>query len=384
MNSRERCLAALNHQEGDRIPFDVGGTVNTTIHVMAYAALRDYLGLPKREIQTLHQAAQVARLHEDFLEKLKVDTRFVDRDMPITRGSAQLLDEGDYVAFYDSWGVGWHMPKQGGFYYDMYFHPLNVDDIWERLKTYRWPEADNPALFQGMRERALEAQRKEKLVLLGGFSAGLVEKHAWLRGFERAYLDYASEPQLLEKIMDKLTELKITYWQHVLPLVGDLVDVAVEGDDFAGQERLLFSPKTFRQVVKPRHAAVFAAIKKAAPHIKIHFHSCGAIRSVLPDLIEIGVDAINPVQINASGMDPYGLKKDFGRDIVFWGGGVDTQKVFSSGTAQEVRADVRRNIDALAPGGGFIFTPVHNTQANVPPENFMSMWETLQEFGVYS
>jgi uroporphyrinogen decarboxylase len=162
------------------------------------------------------------------------------------------------------------------------------------------------------------------------------------------------------------------------------VDVAVEGDDFAGQERLLISPKTYRQIIKPRHQAIFSAIKKAAPNIKIHFHSCGAIRPVIPDLIEIGVDAINPVQISAVGMDPFALKKDFGKDIVFWGGGVDTQKVFGNGTPQEVRDDVKRNIEALAPGGGFIFTPVHNTQANVPPENFMMMWKTLQEYGVYS
>jgi uroporphyrinogen decarboxylase len=383
MNSRQRCLAALNHQEGDRVPFDVGGTVNTTIHVKAYTALRDFLCLPRKDIQTLHQAAQVARLDEDFLEKMKVDTRFVDRDMPITRGGSQLRDEGDYVAFSDSWGVGWRMPKQGGLYFDMYFHPLDVDNVQERLQTYTWPDANSPVLYQGMLEHAQQARQQDKLVLLGGFSAGLVEKHSWLRGYLRAYIDYVSEPQLLETILDKLMELKITYWQNALRKVGEFVDVAVEGDDFAGQERLLISPKTFRQVIKPRHQQVFAAIKKAAPHIKIYFHSCGAIRPVIPDLIEIGVDALNPVQISATGMEPYGLKKDFGKDIVFWGGGVDTQKVFGSGTVQDVRDDVRRNIDALAPGGGFIFTPVHNTQSNVPPENFMAMWETLQEFGVY-
>jgi uroporphyrinogen decarboxylase len=384
MESRERCLAALNHLEADRIPFDVGGTVNTTIHVKAYAALRDYLGLPRRKIETLHQAAQVARLDEDFLEKLGVDTRFVDRDTPITRNGAALRDEGEYVAFSDSWGVGWRMPKQGGLYYDMYLHPLDVEDLDEQLKTYEWPDANNPVLFAGQLENAIQARQQNKLVLLGGFSAGLVEKHAWLRGYLRAYTDYASNPRLLASIMDILTELKITYWENALARVKDYIDVVVEGDDFAGQERLLISPQTFRQVIKPRHRAVFAAIKKAAPHVKIHFHSCGAIRPVIPDLIEIGVDALNPVQISAAGMDPYGLKKDFGKDLVFWGGGVDTQKVFGSGSVQDVRDNVRRNIDALAPGGGFIFTPVHNTQANVPPENFMMMWETLQEFGVYS
>ena len=183
--------------------------------------------------------------------------------------------------------------------------------------------------------------------------------------------------------MDKVTALKIEYWERSLAQAGDHIDVVFEGDDVAGQDRLLISPKAYRDIVKPRHKETFQAIKKAAPHVKIFFHSCGAIQPLIPDLIEIGVDILNPVQISASGMDPFELKKEFGSELVFWGGGVDTQNVFSTGTPQEVRDDVRRNIDALAPGGGFVFNTVHNTQADVPPENFMTMWETLQEYGAY-
>ncbi len=382
MNSRERVLTAINHQEPDRIPFDIGGA-NTTIHVKAYAALRTYLGLPEVEIQLLHQAGQAAKLDEDFLSLLKVDTRFITVSKPESKGTAKLRDEGDYVAFTDSWGVGWRMPKKNGLYYDMYQHPLDGTDVDEKLKTYQWPDASRPSLFEGQKENAINIRQQGKLGSMGTFCAGHFEKFSWIRGFIDAYSDMILNPKLVGLMMDKITELKITYWQKALGESGDYVDVAFEGDDVAGQNKLLISPKTYRQIVKPRHKELFAAIKKAAPHVKIFFHSCGAIRPLIPDLIEIGVDILNPVQINSAGMDPFELKKDFGKDLVFWGGGVDTQKVFSTGTPQEVRDDVKRNIEALAPGGGFVFNTVHNTQADVPPENFMAMWETLQEYGAY-
>ena len=150
----------------------------------------------------------------------------------------------------------------------------------------------------------------------------------------------------------------------------------------AGQDRLLFSPDIYRKYMKPRHTELFSFIKKQAP-VKLFFHTCGAIQPLIGDLIESGIDILNPVQKSAAGMDLVDLKREFGKDVVFWGGGVDTQRVFSTGTPDEVRDDVKHSIDALAPGGGFVFCTVHNTMANVPPENFMAMWETLQEYGVY-
>jgi uroporphyrinogen decarboxylase len=384
MNSRERALAALHHEEPDRIPFDIGGTVCSSIHKTAYIALRKYLGLTERKVELLHQAGQVARLDEDILELLRVDTLFLDREKPASRGTVELRDEGEYWAYDDSWSVGWHMPKQDGLYYDMYAHPFDTDDVEARLKGYTWPDASSPEVYAGMKERAIELRKQDKLVLLGGFSAGPVERLTWLRGFSRGYMDLALDTNIAEFFLDKITELKATYWENALSQFGEYIDVAVEGDDFAGQDNMLISPKTYRELIKPRHGRIFEVIKQTAPHVKIHFHSCGAIRPVIPDLIEIGVDALNPVQISAAGMDPFGLKSEFGKDITFWGGGVDTQNVFEVGTPDDVREDVRRNIEAFAPGGGFIFTTVHNTQPNVPPENFMAMWETLQEYGIYT
>jgi uroporphyrinogen decarboxylase len=183
-------------------------------------------------------------------------------------------------------------------------------------------------------------------------------------------------------MLDRLVEFKMAYWERALGEIGDLVDLVVEADDLAGQQTLLMSPRTYRQVIQPRHKRLFAFIKAQAP-VKVFYHSCGAVRPLIPDLIEAGIDILNPVQISAAGMGLQELKREFGRDLVFWGGGVDTQGVLGTATPQEVEKHVRRNIEALAPGGGFVFAAVHDIQANVPPENIMAMWEAWKEYGIY-
>jgi len=184
--------------------------------------------------------------------------------------------------------------------------------------------------------------------------------------------------------LDFVCEIKMEYWARALELVGENVTMVHEGDDLAGQDRLLIAPELYRDFLKPRHTRLFEFIRKhAATDVKIFYHSCGAVAALIPDLIESGIDILNPVQVNAADMDTRRLKRLYGKEITFYGGGVDTQRVLPRGTPAEVRAEVRRRIDDLAPGGGFIFATVHNIQADVPPENIEAMWETLQEFGVY-
>jgi len=178
-------------------------------------------------------------------------------------------------------------------------------------------------------------------------------------------------------------ELKLAFWEMALPPLRDVVDVISEADDYGTQVSQLISPRMFRRLMKPRLAVLFNRIHELAPDAKLFFHSCGNVRPLLPDFIELGVDILNPVHVRATGMDPVELKRDFGRDIVFWGGGVDTQDVLPHGTPAQVRDDVRRNIDALAPGGGFVFNTVHNIQADVPAENIVAMVEALHEYGTY-
>lgn len=381
MQSRERVLLALNHQEPDHVPFDLGGTGATGIHLTAYGRLRRHLGLPEIPARIEDIIQQLAVVDDDVAARLQTDCRNV-----APRSSAiynlAFRDEGDYTAYTDEWNIGWRMPKEGGFYYDMYQHPLETAAAVGDAAGYVWPDARDPHRFEGLRERAQAVHAAGQVVILGGLSAGVTEMHSWLRGFVKYFTDFRLNPALAEYLMDQVTELKMAYWERALAEAGPYVDVVMEADDMAGQDRLLVSPATYRRFIKPRHTKLFAFIKRQAP-VKIFFHTCGAIRPLIGDLIDSGIDILNPVQKSAAGMDLAALKHDFGRDVVFWGGGVDTQRVFSQGTPAEVRDDVRRSLDALAPGGGFVFGTVHNTQADVPPENFMAMWETWRDHGGY-
>jgi uroporphyrinogen decarboxylase len=190
-------------------------------------------------------------------------------------------------------------------------------------------------------------------------------------------------PDLADALIGKITDLKIAFWEMALPALRDVVDVVVENDDYGTQTSQLISHDQYLTAFKPHQMRLFGAIKKAAPEAKLFFHSCGNVRPFLPDFIEGGVDILNPVHISAEGMEPHALKRDFGDDIVFWGGGVETQHVLPHCTPDEVREDVKRNVEALAPGGGFVFNTVHNIQSEVPPQNVMAMWETLMEVGRY-
>lgn len=384
MNSRQRTKMALNHQEPDKIPFDLGGTVLTSINVHAYRNLRKYLGLPEKEIGVMDVFQQIAVVDDDVRQLLGVDVRNV---APRSSATHQIVvnetDMPNYKFFHDEWGIGWRMPKQGGFYYDMFEHPLSGATSIADIKNFPWPDPVDPARFTGLRESArYVAEELEELVILGGLSAGFIELTAWTRGFAKFYPDLVTNLDWLTYLMDTIIDLKLAYWEIALPMVGEYADVVQEADDLAGQFDLLISPEIYRKVVKPRHKKIMDFIK-ARSDAKIFFHSCGAIRGIIPDLIEIGIDIINPVQVSATGMESSALKRDFGKDMTFWGGLVDTQGVFTNGTTQQVKDEVRRRIDDFGTGGGFVAAAVHNIQANVPPENVMAMWDTLQEYGDY-
>jgi len=384
MNSRQRAKMALNHQEPDRIPFDLGGTVLTSINVHAYRQLRQFLGLPEKEIGVMDIFQQIAVVDDDVREKLGVDVRNVAPRSSATHNI--VLNETDmpgYTFFHDEWQIGWRMPKDKGFYYDMFEHPLANASSIEDIKNFPWPDAVDPARFVGLKEQARHvAEDLEELVILGGLAAGFIELTAWTRGFAKFYPDLVTNREWLTYLMDKIIDLKMAYWEIALPMVGYYADVVQEADDLAGQFGLLISPEIYREVVKPRHKKIMDFIK-ARTDAKIFFHSCGAVRDIIPDMIDVGIDILNPVQVSATGMESAALKRDFGNEMTFWGGLVDTQGVFTNGTEQQVRDEVRRRIDDLGPGGGFIAATVHNVQANVPPQNIMAMWETLQEYGNY-
>jgi uroporphyrinogen decarboxylase len=202
-------------------------------------------------------------------------------------------------------------------------------------------------------------------------------------GMENCLVLMATDRNLAGALFDRLLELKLAFSEMALPELVALVDVVAEFDDYGTQTSQLISPRMFRQQLKPRLRRLFARIKRLAPDAKLLFHSCGSVRPIIPDLIETGVEVLNPVHVRAVGMEPSALKRDFGDALVFWGGGVDSQGVLPRGTPQQVKDDVRRNVEALAPGGGYVFSPVHNIQADVPPQNILAMLEALETYGVY-
>lgn len=386
LNSFERVKTALEHKEPDKVPFDLGGSVLTGMNAVAYKNLRAYLGLPDKQIEICDRIQQLARIDVDIIDLLKVDVKDVDPQDPDNPGlSKDPVVEDGYHTYIDEWGITWKMPVEGGIYYDMRSHPLSGMSSLDELRKFNFPDPVDPGRFRTMKQRADKYVHEEgKAYILGRNSAGIFEMALWLKGFEEFFMDLALNPEFAEGLLDIITDIKMKYWEKALDAVGDNVLVISEADDLAAQNSLLVSANMYRQFIKPRHKKLFSYIKsKAQNKVYIFYHTCGAVKELIPDLIEAGVDILNPVQVNAKGMDSKELKKLFGKDITFWGGGVDTQHILPHGTPQEVRNETKRRIEDLAPGGGFIFNPVHNVQRDVPPENYMAMWETLQEYGVY-
>lgn len=385
MNSRERILKALNHEEADRVPYDLAGSTWSGITNTAYQNLRKHLGKPEEEAEWSDVIQQIVIPSEDILDELQVDTRGI---FPLTSHNwnvyAQLKDLGDYWEYHDEWNFVHHFPKTGYWFSLVKNSMKDVDFTKDHIvEEFSWPDANNPERFVGLREKAIKFRDLNKIVMTKGLCAGLFEMHQRVRGMENAMLDPFMLPENSDKLVGKLADLKIEFWDAALNELGDVVDIVGEGDDYGTQQSQLISPDQFRDYYKPHFMRVLSFIKKKAPNVKLMFHSCGNVRPIIGDLIEMGVDILNPVHVNAAGMEPFQLKKDFGQDIVFWGGGVDTQHVLPSGSVQDVRDDVKKNIEALAPGGGFVFNTVHNIQAEVPPENIMAMIDTLRTYGKY-
>ncbi len=381
MEARDRVLTALDHREADRVPRDLAGTRYSSIHEEAYARLRPALGLPEAEITIVDTTQGLAHVHDDMLDRFGADVALVASGSP-SGYRREVVSDGEYERFVDEWGVVRARPI-GGLYYESSTAPLKGVISAADVAAFAWPDPRDPGRLAGMAERARHIREVEhRAVFVGSLCAGVTEMHFRLRGYEDGYMDLAADPQLARQIMEKVTELKLAYWEKVLDAFGDLIDIAAEADDLGAQHAPLFSPKTYREIVKPLHAEIVSYIKSRSK-ARFFLHSCGAIRDLIPDLIEIGVDCLNPVQVSATGMDTAGLKTEFGRDMTFWGGAVDPQDTLARGTPEEVGVEVRRRIADLKPGGGFVFASIHNIQAHVPVENILAMWEALDEAGTY-
>jgi uroporphyrinogen decarboxylase len=387
MTSRERLKTALNHCEPDRVPYDLAGTTVTSISGLAYERAMKFKGYSDYydESETVDLVSQIIIPPEEMLVKLKSDTRRAGANR-ILELEKMLGKEGDTWILKDQYNCTWEMAEGSDFYFNQTYHPLEqYDDISDVQKQLVIPDLssyknDMYELFDTQ-----IAKSPESPFIFDRNCAGLTEMYLRFRGYEKGYMDMAMYPDETREILDRIAEHKIQYWD----IVGDYIldksledtfQIVSECDDLGTQQSLLVSPQMLNDLVYPSMRLYMGFIKKKMPGVKIFFHSCGAVKSIIPEFIDMGIDILNPVQYTASTMDLSELKRDFGKDIVFWGGGIDTQSTLSRGSTQEIRDEVKRNIDILAPGGGYIFAPVHNIQEDVSPENFWAMWEAWEEF----
>jgi len=382
LTSRERLLKALNHQIPDRVPIDLGG-FQSGIHRKAYENLLKYLRIKDDNIKILDCVQQLAVPCEELLQRFHVDIRYIWPHSPDSfDGSIKKNRRGGRLwhDFTDEFGVVWSMPDDGGLYMDISHHPL-AEVTTEQLRKRPFPNGADRSRFSNVREKALAIRKKD--YALSTTIGGSMYEYGWYqRGLERWFMDMIENPRFCETLLDKMLAFWKDYYTSYMAEVSDLVDVVQIGDDVAGQYGLLFSPGFYRSTIKPRLKQLIKHIKSLTS-AKIWYHTCGGCSELIPDLIECGIDILNPVQISADNMDPEKLKKNFGKKLVLWGGACDTQHFLPFASPQQVAEQVRKNIEIFKPGGGYVFNNVHNIQSDVPVQNIVAMFEAAYEFGFY-
>jgi uroporphyrinogen decarboxylase len=384
--SFQRIFTTLEHKEPDRIPIDLGGTAVTGINIHALRQLKNRLDIPG-EVLLGDQITQIAVTDDATFAHLDLDVRSVRPQPPANKGPAR--DEGQVGSHFrltDEWGMGWQMPVTGGHYYDLYHSPLAHAETVQEVEAFAWPDATDAARYFGMREAAAKVVFGEKKAfILERMSSGMWEHAMWMTGYEKFFMDMIGNQPVVHAIMSHILDIKMAYWEKALEQMGDHPVIISEADDLGSQNGLLISLPMYKELIWPYHKKLFEFIKrKSKGKAYIFFHNDGAIYETIPLLIEAGVDILNPWQVNCDGMDDTAkFKREYGRDLTIWGGSCDTQHVLPFGTPQQVRDETRRRIDELAPGGGFVFAPIHIIQAGVPAENIVAWWETWREYSKY-
>lgn len=411
MTPRERILAAVEHRQPDRVPIDLGATPSSGISAIAYGNLKRHLGMTTGHTRVYDVVQQLAQPEDALLDRFRIDVVDIGRAFNTEAAAWQptVLADGQ-PALYPAWfhperqpdcsfiarmkdGLDIaHMPAGGTFFDQSYFpyvdgYPPDFRNLstemgrilWAALVHSPWDHAGDPGFWDTLRARAIELRRAGDRALMIVVGCNLFEWGTFLRRMDNFLMDLAAEPEKVEALLDALLERHLAALEQVCRAVGDVADIVRFGDDLGTNNGPFMSPATYRRLFKPRHKILCDYVHKRTK-MKTFLHSCGSIRALLPDLIEAGYDIINPVQTTCRGMEPEGLKADFGKDICFWGGGCDTKSVLPKGTPAEVKDHVKRRLDILMPGGGFVFNTVHNILPEVPPQNIQAMFEAVEEF----
>jgi uroporphyrinogen decarboxylase len=374
MTHRERILAAANREEPDRIPRDLGSTLATTLTVKAHERLRAYLGLPTEPPPATFAARSSTVIPDEaILRRFDVDARPLLLGSPDGRPDRWVSPD----AFVDEWGVTWTRPEGGHFIgTDGPFYRLEEPTLQD-LDRVSWPDPDDPGRYRGLRERARALRENTDYAVVLTLGVGPVHQCQFVRGYGEWLEDLLLNPAFAEGLLDRVVEPWVRIADRALREAGAYVDVVMYGDDVGTQGGPLVRPELYRRVIKPRHRRMADTVKRHGKPIL--YHSCGSVYALIPDLIDVGIDVLNPVQVTAADMDTRRLKREFGADLAFWGA-INTQQVLPLGTPQDVRGEVKRRIEDLAAGGGYVLCAVHNIQPEVPPENVVAMYEASLEF----
>ena len=411
MTSRQRVLAAIRHTEPDRVPLDLGATPSSGISAIAYNNLTKHLGLDVGPARVYDVVQQLAQPDDAVLERFGVDVLDIGRvfntadddwcDYTLPDGSAGRYphwfrphrnDDGSWIACNSEGMPIARMPVRGTFFdqtvfpyvdgYPATFEGLDAamgNVLWASLVHSPWDHAGKEGFWDTLRARAMELRQASDRALVIVVGCNLFEWGAFLRRMDNFLMDLAAEPDNVERLLDALMDRHLAMLEKVCRYVGDVADICRFGDDLGMDMGPFMSGDTYRRLFKPRHAALCDYVHRNSS-MHTFLHSCGGIRPLIGDLIDAGFEILNPVQTGCNGMDPKELKREFGKDITFWGGGCDTRRVLNTGTPDEVRRHVAERLEVFSLGGGFVFNTVHNILPEVPPENIVAMYETVARF----
>lgn len=390
MNAIERLTKALNFEEADRVPFDLCGTTVSAFNKTAFMNAMKYRNIaPAFQAKSVDPIQQIVIPTSTILDRLQIDTYRIGARR-IMNFEEKVEEDSEYFSIEDPYECLWKMHKERDLYFNQVTYPYaDFDSCTEALPHFKVYDINvwRDIMIADIDEQLMNAG--DRGIILDRNCAGLTEMSLRIRGYDKWFMDTVLDPKGVESLLDVLLDHKIAYWQLMAEIIQDRnlshrVMVVSEADDLGTQTSLLISPDSLKSMVIPKIKHMMSVLQQLFPTAKRLFHTDGAIMSIIPDLIEAGVNILNPVQYSAAGMNLYELKKKFGKDLVFWGGGIDTQEILNKATPEKVRDEVKKNIELLAPGGGFVFTTIHNIQADVPPQNFWAMWESLMENGKYN
>jgi uroporphyrinogen decarboxylase len=366
MTHRERILAALEHRQPDRVPKDLGSSRVTGMVKPAYETLCAYLGFGKPGA-IVDRMQQVVALDEEVLRYFDVDVRAISQN-PADHGGDVELGSDRYA---DEWGVVRRKPA-GCHYYELERSPLCGEIAPQDITRHAWPDPSDPGRCRGLREQARRLREETDFAVMYNARFHPVHLTQYLRGFQDWYLDLGADQYLFSCLMAAVTEILLEWNRLALREVGDFIDLVSFGDDVGLQDRGVCALPVYRRLIRPAHER-FVQMVHEHSRARIFYHTCGSVCAYLPDFIDIGIDALNPVQVTAKNMQPEKLKREFGERICFWGG-IDSQHILPNGTPGEVRAEVSRMSELMGANGGYVLAAVHNIQPDVPPENVCALF----------